>query len=77
MQGLETCHQLQIGSLQMLARELLHMLAYFCSILLSWKMIVSVSENRWPSVEFPAILEIEKLRMLNIFKDYTTIYVGT
>jgi len=39
-------------------------------------MVVSVSENRQPSVEFSAILEIQKLQMLNIFNGCTTIYVG-
>lgn len=75
VQDLDTCHQLQIGSLQMFARASLHIFEYVSSILLSWKMVVSVFENRRPSVEFSAILEIQKLQMLNIFKDYTTIYV--
>lgn len=60
----------------MSARESLHILVYVSSILLSWKMVVSVSENRQPSLEFSAILEMEKLQMLNVFKDYTTIYIG-
>lgn len=76
MQGSDICHHLQIGSLQMFVRESLHILEYASSILLSWKMVVSVSENKQPSVRFSAILEIQKLQMLNIFKDYTTIYAG-
>lgn len=76
MQGSDIRHHLQIGSLQMFARESLHILQYASSILLTWKMVESVSENKQPSVGFSAILEIQKLQMLNIFKDYTTIYAG-
>lgn len=60
----------------MSARESLHILAYVSSMLLSWKIVVSVPENRQPSVEFSAILKCKKKASgAQIFKNCATIYV--